>query len=253
MGGFTVFDAHFHIIDHAFPVVENNGFLPEQFDVQDYRAHADRLRVIGGAVVSGSFQEFDQTYLRDALARLGPSFAGVTQIPSSTTDAQIIELNHAGVRAVRFNIRRGGSETIEQLDALARRVHDVAGWHTELYVDAADLAELIDVVGDLPAVSIDHLGLSPEGLPVLLQLVERGVRVKATGFGRVNLEVSSAIRRIMDVDPTALMFGTDLPSTRARRPFQDTDIDLLASEVGEDDTDAVLRSNAQAFYRTTTH
>lgn len=226
-GGFPVFDAHFHVIDHAFPVLENDGFLPEQFDVDTYRACAKRLDVVGGAVVSGSFQGFDQTYLRDALRRLGPRFVGVTQIPASTTDVEIAALDADGVRAVRFNIRRGGSETIEKLDALARRVHDIAGWHTELYVDAADLAELDGVIGALPAVSIDHLGLSAEGLPVLLRLVERGVRVKATGFGRVDLDVPAAIRQIMLINPSALMFGTDLPSTRARRPFADADIDLL--------------------------
>ncbi|OPX10000.1 amidohydrolase family protein [Gordonia sp. i37] len=252
MGGFTIFDAHFHIIDHAFPVVKNNGFLPEQFDVDAYREHAERLHVVGGAVVSGSFQAFDQAYLRDALGRLGPTFVGVTQIPASTTDTELIELDHAGIRAVRFNVRRGGSETIEQLDAFARRVHDVAGWHTELYVDAADLSELVDVIGSLPAVSIDHLGLSPQGLPILLRLVARGVRVKATGFGRVDLDVSTAIRQIAEIDPSALMFGTDLPSTRARRPFADDDIDILVCEVGEEHAEAVLRTNAETFYRIST-
>ncbi len=174
MAEYTVFDAHFHIIDHAFPVVENNGFLPDQSDVAAYQGHADRLKVVGGAVVSGSFQEFDQTYLRDALTRLGPGFVGVTQLPASVTDAEIEDLSRAGVRAVRFNVKRGGSETMGNLETFARRVHDVAGWHTELYVDAADLGELVGVIGALPAVSIDHLGLTAAGLPVLLDLVQRG-------------------------------------------------------------------------------
>ena len=45
------------------------------------------------------------------------------------------------------------------------------------------------------------------------------------------------------------MFGTDLPSTRAGRPFGDDDIDLLVAEVGEDVAEAVLRTNAERFYR----
>ena len=48
-----IFDAHFHIIDHAYPVVENNGFLPEQFGVPEYRARTESLGIVGGAVVSG--------------------------------------------------------------------------------------------------------------------------------------------------------------------------------------------------------
>jgi len=45
-----------------------------------------------------------------------------------------------------------------------------------------------------------------------LELVDAGVKVKATGFGRVDLDPGEVVRRIVDVDPTALMAGTDLPS-----------------------------------------
>ena len=39
------------------------------------------LDVAGGAVVSGSFQAYDQTYLVDALQRLGDGFVGVAKVP----------------------------------------------------------------------------------------------------------------------------------------------------------------------------
>jgi hypothetical protein len=97
-------------------------------------------------------------------------------------------------------------------------------------------------------VSIDHLGLHADGLPHLLALVERGVRVKATGFGRVHLDVAATIPAVLQVAPAALMVGTDLPSTRARRPFADADLDLLADAAGEH-LNAVLHGNAAAFYR----
>jgi hypothetical protein len=70
------FDAHFHVIDSRFPLYENDGFLPAEFTVAQYRARTAALGVVGGAVVSGSFQRFDQDYLLDALARLGPGFVG---------------------------------------------------------------------------------------------------------------------------------------------------------------------------------
>ncbi|MFI9082063.1 amidohydrolase family protein [Streptomyces sioyaensis] len=242
------FDAHFHVIDSRFPLFENNGFIPEEFTVHDYRARTAALHVRGGAVVSGSFQRFDQGYLLDALAQLGPGFVGVTQIPHDLPDKDIAQLAEDGVRAVRFNLRRGGSASLEHLETLARRVHDVAGMHTELYVDARDLPELADTLVSLPSVSIDHLGLHADGLPHLLALIEQGVRVKATGFGRVDLDVADTIRAVLEVAPTALMAGSDLPSTRARRPFADSDLDLLADVAG-DHLDAVLHDNAAAFYR----
>ncbi|WP_040162017.1 amidohydrolase family protein [Nigerium massiliense] len=244
-----IFDAHLHIIDPAYPLVENDGYLPDPFTVDDYRARTAALPIAGGAVVSGSFQAFDQGYLVGALRALGPSFVGVTQIPADTPDHEIVRLHEAGVRAVRFNVRRGGSASLDDLEGLARRVFDLAGWHCELYIDARALPGLFRRIAALPAVSIDHLGLHADGLPTLLRLVERGVKVKATGFGRVELDPATTVRAIMDADPTALMLGTDLPSTRARRPFEDADLEIVRGVLEPDEIPAVFWGNAAAFYR----
>jgi predicted TIM-barrel fold metal-dependent hydrolase len=134
------------------------------------------------------------------------------------------------------------------LEELAHRVFDLAGWHVELYVDSRDLSDLEARLAALPKVSIDHLGLSAEGFEVLLRLVERGVRVKATGFGRVNLDVPAALQAICSIDPSALMFGTDLPSTRAKRPFAPDDVSLVLETLGEQLGRRVLHDNAVAFY-----
>ncbi len=243
------FDSHLHIIDPRFPLVPNQGYLPEPFPVPDYLATVRPLGIGGGAVVSGSFQAFDQAYLLDALAELGPTFVGVTQLPADCSDERIVELNRAGVRAVRFNLRRGGSAGIGDIDALGRRVFDVAGWHSEFYVRNADLLDLQPVLSGLPKISIDHLGLTGEGFDVLLRLVDAGANVKATGFSRCDLDVPDALRRITAANPNALMFGTDLPSTRAPRPFDPTDIGLIRSVLGPDDAAKVLRDNAVGLYR----
>lgn len=243
-----LFDAHLHVVDPVFPLVPNDGFVPDPFTVADYRARVAGLDVVGGAVVSGSFQAFDQTYLLDALDRLGPGFVGVTQLPADVPDAEVLRLDAAGVRAVRVNLRRGGSAPPADLDRLARRVHELAGWHTELHVDGRDLADLAPVLHPLPQVVVDHLGLHADGLPDLLRLVETGAVVKATGFGRVELDVADAVARVLAVDPGALVAGTDLPSTRARRPFADADLDLLADAAGEH-AEAVFEGNAGRLYR----
>jgi hypothetical protein len=78
-----VFDAHFHIIDPKFPLVPNKGYLPPAFTPHDYKntACVPPLNVASGAIVSGSFQAYDQTYLEAALKTLGPEFVGVAQVP----------------------------------------------------------------------------------------------------------------------------------------------------------------------------
>ena len=243
-----MFDAHVHIIDPRFPVVENHGYLPEPFTVADYRARTEGFGVDGGAVVTASYQGTDQKYLKAALEELGPTWVGVTQMELDTTDESILELDRAGVRAVRFNLRRSATD-VKLLTKQALRAYELAGWHAEFYVDATLLLSLEPVFAKLPAVCIDHLGMSTRGLPYLLDLVDRGVRVKATGFGRTTIEnVGDVLRKIHAVNPEALMFGTDLPGSRSRRVFQDSDIDIVADAVG-DDFDKVMGGNARAWYR----
>ncbi|MDZ5783079.1 amidohydrolase family protein [Marinococcus luteus] len=243
-----MFDAHFHIIDFDFPITENQSYIPPEYMAADYQRDTVELNVLGGAVVSGSFQGFDQGYLLKALRQLGPEFCGVTQLPSSVSDEEILRLHDHGVRGLRFNIRRGGSENISRLEYLARRVHETSGWHSELYMDAKELPEIASTIEKLPAVSIDHLGLSEEGLPHLLRLVDKGLRVKATGFGRVELNVGHALTSIYGTNPEALMFGTDLPSTRAPRPFKYEDLELVQNIFDEKAAEKILYSNALNWY-----
>lgn len=244
-----LFDSHLHIIDSRFPLVPNNGYLPDEFTCENYIDRVKGYCLAGGAIVSGSFQALDQTYLVDALKKLGPRFVGVTQVPASVTDEELLALDRAGVRAVRFNLKRGGSEEVTHLDSLARRVHELVGWHVELYVDSRELASLYSVLVALPSVSIDHLGLSSEGFATLLKLVENGVHVKATGFGRVDFEVKAALKELFSANPDALMFGTDLPSTRAPRPYEDNDFNLVIETLGAKGARKVLFENAARFYR----
>lgn len=245
---FELFDSHFHIIDNQFPLISNNDYLPDKFTHKDYLERASAYDLCGGAIVSGSFQAFDQSYLIDALEKLGPSFVGVTQLLVTVSDEEIIRLDKSGVRAIRFNLKRGGSEAINHLSSMASRVHELAGWHVELYIDSRDLPDLYDTLIQLPSVSIDHLGLSQSGLGLLNKLVEKGVRAKATGFGRVDFEVKQVLQDLYSANPKSLMFGTDLPSTRAPRPYSDNDFLVVIDALGSDGAKDVLSRNAVDFY-----
>jgi hypothetical protein len=88
---------------------------------------------------------------------------GLIQLPVSVSDKELLKLNQAGIRALRFNLKRGGSEGLRHLDTLARRVHEVVGWHAELYVDAQELSTIYETLIELPAVSIRpyHLIICP--------------------------------------------------------------------------------------------
>ena len=244
-----LFDSHCHIIDHRFPIVPNQGYTPPNFPLEDYLAQAKPLGVVAGAVVSGSFQANDQTYLMDLLPKLGPAWVGVTQIPNDYPDAEIARLDALGVRAVRFNVFRGRIDSVDDIVALATRCHSVVGWHSEIYADAAALKPHIDRLAKLPKFSIDHLGMNGEGLPVLLDLVAAGWKVKATGFGRVKMDVPKVLEAVAKKSPDALVFGTDIPSTRATRPFAAADIDLIERVLGKELAQKAFWDNPLALYR----
>lgn len=247
---YSVFDSHFHIIDPKFPLKPNQGYLPNAFTVEDYLLRMKEYSLLGGAVVSGSFQAFDQGYLLAALKKLGAGFVGVTQVPASISDEELHELDKAGVRAVRFNLKRGGSEDASQLKYMAHRVFDLFSWHVELYIDSVNLPDLKQTIAALPSVSIDHLGLSKAGLPDIRYLLERNIKIKACGFGRVDFDIKTVLPELFQINPEALMFGTDLPSTRAPREYLDQDF-MLVQELLQDEAKihALLSENALRFYR----
>ena len=132
---------------------------------------------------------------------------------------------------------------------MANRVYDLVGWHVELYVDGQSLPELQTTLLSLPVVCIDHLGLSKVGFDTLLSLVEHGVYVKASGFSRVDFDVRTALTSLIAANPNAILFGTDLPSTRAPLPYQDDDFQLLVDTIREANLHKVLYQNAQTFYK----
>ncbi|STX28408.1 (2-pyrone-4,6-)dicarboxylic acid hydrolase [Legionella beliardensis] len=246
-----LFDSHFHIIDPSFPLVPNQGYLPSPFSCEDYlQAMAKfQLDVIGGAIVSGSFQAFDQSYLLAALKTLGSTFVGVTQLPLDVDDQTILQLNEAGVRAIRFNIKRGMQLTLNEIQSFGARCYELAKWHSEFYLDASNLPDMAPMLLKLPQVSIDHLGLSKAGFPHLLKLIDKGIYIKATGFSRVDFPVLLGLRQIIAVNSDCLMFGTDLPGTRAPKPFDEADMQIITDNFPKDIINKIFYQNALRFYR----
>lgn len=115
-------------------------------------------------------------------------------------------------------------------------------------IDTTTIKEHVKRLSKLRKFSIDHLGMNGKGLPVLLDLVDAGAKVKATGFGRVDMDTPTILESISLRSQNSLMFGTDMPSTRAKRPFKVDDIDLIVKVLGHEISRKVLWSNCVDFY-----
>ncbi|EKE87521.1 amidohydrolase family protein [Idiomarina xiamenensis] len=246
-----IIDTHLHIYDGEYPLIENQGFTPDNFTIADYQKRVSGMPMKGGVVVSGSFQGFDQEYLKAALKALGDGYAGVTQLPGSVSDEKIESLNQHGIRGVRVNLKRGVHKDIDGIVEFGRRIWDLAGWHLELYVDSRDLDDMVPTLVKLPKLSIDHLGMAKSGLSQIRRLADAGVSIKASGFGRTEVNIKEAVQLLYQTNPECLMFGTDLPGTRNERPFEPSDIDTIVAALdGEEQAvDRVFYRNACAFYK----
>lgn len=249
-----IFDSHFHIIDPKFKLIENNGFVPDYYTVYDYKKELEELGLVavGGAVVSGSFQGYEQDYFDDALQQLGNQFVGITQLPLDTTDNELKRLNDIGIRGIRFNLYRGLDYSLDEIKKLSLRCFNLYGWKTEFYVDLAAISsELKALILELPAASIDHLGMTRVSEEALFEFIQQGVPIRLTGFGRVEYsrdEVKGLIRSLYDANPRGLIFGTDLPSTRAEYRFSKDDIQLIQDVLTEEECERVFWQNGVDWY-----
>ncbi len=243
-----IFDAHFHIINPAYPLFENNGYLPPNFTIENYQEETRGFGIAGGAIVSGSFQKFEQEYLVDALSKLDENYVGVANIPLSMKAVELERLDKGNIVAVRFNLKRGGSESLDNMVELSNRLFDKYNWHTELYVDSVQLKDLKAILSQIPQCSIDHLGLSKDGLSDLYYWAEREVKIKVIGFGRIDFDPIPVMRKIFNINPNGLLFGTDLPSTRASRPFSAMDIALIRDNFTLTEQENIFYKNAKAWY-----
>ena len=245
----ALIDSHFHVFDPRFPSPGNQGFVPEPFLAADYLRAAAPLGVVGGALVAASTHGLDPAPVLAPLTELGPGYVAVLNADPSWSDEELRRLAGAGARGLRFNLFRGVSGSLEGVLALAERAHAAAGLHAQVYADAATLRPFLPRLAALgEGLVIDHLGMTEAGLPVVLDLVAAGAMVKASGFGRVALDVRRALERIERRRPGALMFGTDLPSVRAERPFEPADIALIRDVLGFERAGSVLHDAAASFY-----
>lgn len=228
--------------------MENNGYLPPNFTVENYKEKVKNYGIVGGAIVSGSFQKFDQEYLVDSLKSMGKNYFGVANIPIGINKSELERLNQSNIRAVRFNLKRGGSEILGNLVELSNRLYERYSWHTELYVDSKNLKELKTTLEQIPKFSIDHLGLSETGLGDLYYWAEKGVKIKATGFGRLDFNPIDIMKKIYSINPNSLMFGTDFPSTRAKTPFTFDHLKMINDNFSDSEQKRILYQNAVDWY-----
>ncbi len=263
-------DSHHHIYDGRFPVSPHwsQGF-PAGATVADYRLLQKRLGMTRSVVVQPSTYGVDNRCLIDALQQLGHQARGVAVIDTTAEDASLSEMSAVGVCAIRVNFisaQTWGKTTTGLLETLARRV-DKFGWHIQILMTGAQIAEYENVMRALPnRVVIDHLGRIPEpegvthpGFAAVHRLIDTGrVWVKLTEpyedskVGPPRYSDSGAVARAyIQASPERTLWGTDWPhpTQRDTKPDDATLLDLLSDWVpSEASQQRILVTNSAELF-----
>jgi predicted TIM-barrel fold metal-dependent hydrolase len=219
-------DSHFYIFGPLarYPLAKTRGYTPPPALVPQYCAMIDTLGIERMVIVHPSVYGTDNSCSLDAMAALGDRCRMVAVVDAFVTDAQLKQMNDAGVRGVRFNLISLGGPSRNALEALARRIAPM-GWHVQVYVEGKQLAELAPILEKLAVpVVVDHMGQimtawgpNNPSLHALRKLIDSGRGwVKLCGYrcssaGPPYTDVAPLARALVGAAAERCLWGSDWP------------------------------------------
>src|SRR5690606_23388370 len=154
-------DCHLHIYDlDAYPLEQMSPVSPPRATWEDYLALREVLGINRCVIVQPMGYGFDNRCTMDALLAANGSARAIISMPEDATDADLIRLDVAGVRGVRFQMvpNSGNIMTWGELRPVSERIAPL-GWTINLQLDGRTLPQYATLISDLPSrVVIDHVG-----------------------------------------------------------------------------------------------
>ncbi|MFZ3592425.1 amidohydrolase family protein [Streptomyces sp. BH104] len=230
-------DTHCHVFgpQAQFPFAPERKYTPCDGGKDELFALRDHLGVTRNVIVQATCHGADNSAMVDAVRASDGRARGIATVRPDITEAELHELDAAGVRGVRFNFVRRLVDTSpkESLRTIADKIAPL-GWHIVLYFESADLPELEEFFGSLPTpLVIDHMGRPDVTKPVdgpeftrFLRFVDTNdVWVKVSCPERLTVTGPPALdgeqhayddvvpfgRRVIEEFPDRVLWGTDWP------------------------------------------
>jgi len=233
-------DAHCHVFGPAadFPYAPERKYTPCDAGKDKLFALRDFLGFERNVIVQATCHGKDNRALVDALKAAGERARGVATVGENITEAELAELDAAGVRGVRFNFLKRLADFTPH-DVLRRIADKVApfGWHVVVYFEAPDLAELKPLFTSLPTkVIVDHMGRPDVKLGVDHPQFQAFVNLLAdheniwskvscperlTVEGAPYDDVVPYARTIVERFPDRVLWGTDWPHPNIKTVMPD--------------------------------
>ena len=223
-------DAHCHVFGpgDVFAYAPTRKYTPGDAPASALFALRDHLGFARNVVVQASCHGTNNAAMVDALRRAGDLARGIAFVDPTVTEAELDELDLAGVRGVRFNFLKRLVDATPRAD-YERIVSRIAprGWHVVIYFEAPELGELMPFITALPmTVVIDHMGRPDVELGTahpqwqqLLNLLDahENVWIKVSGPERLSKsgppydDVVPFGRALVERYPARVLWGTDWP------------------------------------------
>ncbi|WP_314409880.1 amidohydrolase family protein [Streptomyces sp. DSM 40484] len=230
-------DTHCHVFgpQAEFPFAPQRKYTPCDGGKEDLFALRDHLGVARNVIVQATCHGADNSAMVDAVRAAGGRARGVATVRPDIEESELLALDAAGVRGVRFNFVRRLVDTspADDLLTVAKKVAPL-GWHVVLYFESADLPDLEDFFASLPVpLVVDHMGRPDVTRPVdgpeftrFLRFVDANdVWVKVSCPERLTKTGPAALdgerhaytdvvpfsRRVVAEFPDRVLWGTDWP------------------------------------------
>jgi 2-pyrone-4,6-dicarboxylate lactonase len=241
-------DAHCHVFGpgNEFPYAPERKYTPCDASKAQLFALRDHLGFARNVIVQATCHGKDNRALVDALLASDGKARGVATVGVDITTAEIQALHDAGVRGVRFNFVKRLVDFMPKadLEAIAAKIAPF-GWHIVIYFEAPDLPELWDFFTNLPTtVVVDHMGRPDVSKPVdgeefnlfvklmaehpnIWSKLSCPERLSVTGPKALDGEthpytdVAPFARRLMELFPERVLWGTDWPHPNLKNHMPD--------------------------------
>jgi predicted TIM-barrel fold metal-dependent hydrolase len=258
-------DCHMHIYNARFPVAANATLKPADALVPDYRLLQKRIGTTRNVIVTPSTYGTDNSATLDGMAQLGATVRGVAVVDTGVTDEELKRLHGVGMRGTRFNLVQAGATTVEMLEPLSKRVHDL-GWHIQINAKPELIVEIEALLLRLPSPLVfDHMAHIPRDVGVehpsyktMSKLIDKGrTWVKLSGAYQdtkvgppTYADATPIAQAYVKAAPERMVWGSDWPHpTEKDKPNDAILFDLLAQWVPDEATrNRILVQNPEALY-----
>lgn len=234
-------DAHCHVFGpgELFPYAPERKYTPVDAGKDALFALRDFLGFERNVIVQATCHGADNSAMVDALRAAEGRARGIATIRPGVSDAELAELDDAGVRGVRFNFVRRlvDPKPDDHYRELVDRIASL-GWHVVIYFEAADLAERWNLFTSLPVtVVVDHMGrpdvtkpVDGEEFALFLRFMAENPNVwskvscpeRLSGEGPPRYsDVWPFARTVVTRFPDRVLWGTDWPHPNMRSHMPD--------------------------------